>query len=109
MEQDKPSKKLERTLSHPFCSLSSFCFIYWHTKSFEILNLTTNEIQYLIGEKEKENQLFNFETYLVEDYTGYAIKDMELNFEKEEYYYSEILEIIQNYREENQQFSLDRK
>lgn len=76
---------------------------------FEILNLTTNEIQYLIGEKEKENQLFNFETYLVEDYTGYAIKEIDFTFDKNEYYYSEILELIQNYRENNQNRKLERK
>lgn len=38
--QEKPSKKLRRKLLHPFRSLSSFHFIYWHTENFENLNLT---------------------------------------------------------------------
>lgn len=40
MGQEKPSKKLRRKLLHPFRSLSSFHFVYWHTENFENLNLT---------------------------------------------------------------------
>ena len=78
-------------------------------KIYEILNVTTNEINYVIGRKVSGTQVFNFETYVLEDYTGHAIKDMEVTHEKEGYYYSEILELIKNYRKQNQSLSLERK
>ncbi len=80
-----------------------------HFRVYEILNLTTNEVNYVIGRKVSGTKVFNFETYMIEDYTGYAIKDMEVVFEKEEYYYDEILDFIANYREQNQSLSLGRK
>lgn len=81
---------------------------------YKILNLTTNELQYIIGDKvrgqeENETRLFNYETYKIEDYAGYAIKDMNVYFEKFDYNYSEILEFIANYREQNQSLTLERK
>lgn len=86
------------------CLFSSESF-----KVYEILNLNTNKATYIIGRKVSGTQVFNFETYKVEDYTGFAIKEMEGSFDKESYSYQEILDFIENYRKENKGLSLERK
>lgn len=96
-----------QNLEKSYFKTHSFSSKYFRV--YEILNLTTNEINYVIGRKVSGTEVFNFETYTVEDYTGYAIRDMEVHFEKEEYYYDEILNFIANYREQNQSLKLERK
>ncbi len=76
---------------------------------YEILNLETNETSYIIGKKLKDTKVFNYESYMVEDYSGYAIKDMKVNFEQENLYYSEILDYIENYRSQDQSLGLELK
>jgi len=65
---------------------------------YEIKNLTTNEIKYVIARQINGTQVFNFETYLLEDYTGYAITKVTISFDKESYYYEELLDFITEYR-----------
>lgn len=87
---------------------------YFETHAFkfriyEIKNLTTNNITYVIGRKVSGTDIFNFETYKLEDYTGYAITEVEMTYEKESYYYNEILNLISEYRESINSLSLDKK
>lgn len=75
---------------------------------YEIKNLTTNEICYVIGRQLTGTQVFNFETYILEDYTGCAITEIEMTYDKEAYSYQEILDLIKNYRENEMTLSLEK-
>lgn len=75
---------------------------------YEVINPTTNERKYIIGKRVSETEIFNFEAFMVEDYTGYTITNKNIKFEKTEYYYPEILELIENYRAQNQEYTRKR-
>ena len=92
---------------------SYFASHTFSTKDFriyEIKNLTSNEISYVIGRKANETKIFNYETYMLEDYTGYAITEIGLDLEEDyELYYSRIVKIIEDFRKEHEEMKLERK
>ncbi len=81
--------------------LEEYKFSKKYISLYQVLNITTNESNYIIGKKLDNSKVFNYESYCVEDYTGYAIYEEKINFDKEEYAYSEILDLLNSYRSEN--------
>ncbi len=73
-----------------------------YLNSYELENLKTGEVKYLIGYQITNTQFFNFETFELEEYPGYnvtcVIKGSDL--EEEEYSYGTVLDMIEEAKEE---------
>ncbi len=75
---------------------------------YEIENMKTSEVTIVIGYKLNEAKIFNYETYMLEDYTGYNVNTILFgeDLEQKYYHYDEIINLITEYREDTMSLEL---